>query len=304
MYRPLEVNDPVSSAMDYPKQAMGRKVFMMNPLHFDVVHAINPHMVNIDGTLNTIDKERAREQWTSLKTVYEDLGFAIDVLNSEPGCPDIVFCANQFFPFLDEAGKPSVVMSNMANDGRQKEVEPIARQLRERGVNCHYLPARDSSTYFEATGDALWVPGRKLICGGYGSRTKREIYKTLEVLTGTPIITFELVNPRFYHLDTCLSILNDETVLASRDGFHPQDWEKLKGLFTHVIEVPITEADAPGFACNAHSPDGKHVVLQHGNHETCTRLKAIGLIPIEVETDEFIKSGGSVFCMKLQSLWA
>lgn len=290
-------------AADYPPRAIGRLIYMMDPSAFDIVEAINPHMQAADGSLNRIDKARALLQWQALKAVYEELGFRVQVLAAEPHCPDMVFCANQSFPFLRDGLHPQVILSQMANAGRQPEVLPIARQFMASGVTTQALPARGPDLLFEGMGDALWVPGRDLICGGYGTRTKKAIYQSIAEISGSPVVTFELIHPRFYHLDTCLSILDEQTVLAAREGFHPRDWLKLKALFPRVIEVDLSEADFPGFACNAHCPDRRHVIIQRGNTKTCEALKAFGFIPIEVDTDEFIKSGGSVFCMKLHALW-
>lgn len=283
--------------------AQGRLIYMIDPQYYSIVQAINPHMQDASGKLNKVDFDRAKAQWQDLKEIYQDLGFHIDVLNPDPECADMVFCANQTFPFLKPDGSRSVVVSNMASELRHKEVSRIEEQLKGRGVECHPLPSRSTATLFEGMGDALWVPGRRLICGGYGFRTRKEIYETLEEITGSTVMLFELTHPKFYHLDTCLSILNDKTVLACREGFTTQGWEQLKILFEHVLEVPLHEADAPGFACNAHCPDQKHVILQRGNTLTCALLREHGFLPVEVESDEFIKSGGSVFCMKLQSLW-
>ena len=292
-----------SLAADYPEQPLGRLIYMMDPSAFDIRDAINPHMRDAEGRLHTVDKRRALSQWQALKAVYENLGLRVQVLEADPNCPDMVFCANQSLPFLEEGERPHVILSNMAAAARQFEVAVFARQIKACGVTLHSLPPRSPDHLFEGTGDALWVPGRKLILGGYGSRTKRSIYQTVAAITSAPIVLFELVHPRFYHLDTCLSILDDHTVLAAREGFHPRDWNTLSELFPRVIEVDIDEADFPGFACNAHCPDKKHVIIQRGNEKTCRALRALGFVPIEVETDEFIKSGGSVFCMKLQTLW-
>ncbi|MBC7531173.1 MAG: amidinotransferase [Oligoflexus sp.] len=291
------------SAQTFPVQKQGLLVYMIDPEAYDIVQAINPHMRNEDGNLNTVDREKAKVQWQHLKDVYESIGFSVEVLKAKKDCEDMVFCANQTFPFLDILNKPSVIISNMANDKRQLETESVQEQLMGLGINCQALPLRNPDTLFEGMGDALWVPGRRLICGGYGSRTRKEIYESVKKLSGSSAFLFELSNPRLYHLDTCLSILSDKAVLACREGFTEEGWDLLQDIFECVIAVPLTEADAPGFACNAHSPDARHVIIQRGNAVTCALLQSAGFMPIEIETDEFIKSGGSVFCMKLQTLW-
>ncbi len=298
-----QVSTAVLSSREYPVQLQGQRIYMMDTASYTITDAINPHMRSVDGSLNVVDYPRAKEQWEKLKETYEELGFTIDVLSSAPHCPDMVFCANQIFPFVNTDGKPSIIVSNMANDSRQNEVDPIVKQLHERGITPYFLEERNVSTFFEGMGDALWVPGRKLICGGYGPRTKKEVYESLTKITGATVHTFELNQPKFYHLDTCLSILNENTVLACREGFTEQGWIELHQIFSDVISVPLTEADSPGFACNAHCPDQKHVIIQRGNEWTNGELLKRGFLPIEVDTDEFIKSGGSVFCMKNQSLW-
>lgn len=281
----------------------GRLVFMVEPNGFDVLDAINPHMKGADGLLHRIDKEKALVQWEALKAAYLAIGMNVTVLSARPDCPDMVFCANQTLPFFDREGLPAVILSNMADDRRNLEVDDLRVQLNARGLRTYSLPDRQRATLFEGMGDALWVPGRRLICGGHGYRTHASIYQAIETLTETPVILFELQNPKFYHLDTCLSLLDAQTALACREGFTASGWTMLERLFPRLIEVPLNEADAPGFACNAHCPDQKHVLIQRGNALTCKALEAHGFTPIELDTSEFIKSGGSIFCMKMQCHW-
>ncbi len=283
--------------------APGRVLFMIDPQHFDVLAAINPHMLQADGSLQAIDRVKARAQWDDLKAAYRSLGLHVSVLPAESSCPDMVFCANQTFPFLNRDGAPAVILSNMADSTRHLEVASLRVQLEARGVRCYELSPRSEQTLFEGMGDALWVPGRGLICGGYGFRTHASIYAEVQNLTGADLALFELRNPKFYHLDTCLSVLDRDTALACREGFTEEGWQQLHQIFARVLEVPLEEADAPGFACNAHCPDQKHVLLQKGSTRTLTLLSEAGFTPIEVDTTEFIKSGGSVFCMKLQCVW-
>ncbi len=294
---------PGAGAEGFEAMKQGRMVFMVEPDGFDVVAAINPHMKKPDGSLQTIDRQRARIQWEALRRAYLALGLEVPVLQARPHCPDMVFCANQTLPFFDQDGVPSVVLSNMADILRHSEVALLRTQLESLGIRSYELPERREHTLFEGMGDALWVPGRRMICGGYGFRTHVDIYTQVQALTQVPMALFELRHPKFYHLDTCLSILDSQSALACRTGFTAEGWRMLEKLFPRLIEVPLDEADAPGFACNAHCPDQHHVILQKGNEETCARLKAAGFEPIELDTSEFIKSGGSVFCMKMQCHW-
>ena len=273
-------------------------VFFVKPDFFDVAHGINPHMLDKNGTPNKVDRDLAYQQWQALVNVYRELGLETKVFEAKSACPDMVFCANQSFPYLDEQSNPAALLCNMANDQRQEEVESIAQSLREEGIRLQPLPKREPTSLFEGMGDALWVPGRRFVLGGFGFRTHKDIYRYIHEIIDAPITLFDLRQPKFYHLDTCLSILDENSVLACKEAFLEEDWQLISTLFSQVIEVPMEEADSPGFACNAHCPDTKHVILQAGNPVTEEKLKNANFTPIPVETGEFIKSGGSVFCMK------
>jgi N-dimethylarginine dimethylaminohydrolase len=286
---------------DYDPYPLARKLAFVEPRYFKVEYVINPHMqCPHSGEPHKINFDLAMTQWHDLIAVYRSLGFSTQTLEPLEGCPDMVFCANQSLPYLDAEGRSSVLLSHMASPTRHLEVAAVADGLESLGVRVSSLQrSRDPDYLFEGTGDALWVPGRKLICGGYGFRTQPQVYEQVHAITGAPVVLFELEDPRFYHLDTCLSILNESTVLACEEAFTKTGWRRLNDLFERVICAPLEEADAPGFACNAHCPDQKHVIIHRQAVKTHELLAAEGFIPVSVDTSEFIKSGGSVFCMKL-----
>jgi N-dimethylarginine dimethylaminohydrolase len=270
-----------------PTMPEPQRILLADPAYFSVDRPINAHMFDAEGNTHKLDKNLAREQWTQLKKVYNDLGYLTYVLNPVPQLPDFVFCANTFLPYVDVAQKRHGILSRMFDPIRRKEV-PHAQEF---FIQQGYIP-------HEAGGDALWVPGRRFLLGGYGFRTSRAAYPVLSAQLDVPIAIFHLTNPLFYHLDTCLVMLNDTTALACPEAFSAESWLLLEQLFPNLWEIPLKEADAPGFACNPHSPDGQHVILQKGNHKTYKILEKGGFIPVEVDTSEFVKSGGSVSCMK------
>ena len=75
-------------------------------------------------------------------------------------------------------------------------------------------------------------------------------------------------------------------------------FQLIERVFARPLRVPEGEA-RDLLACNACCPDQRNVLLQRGGAQTCELLQAAGFVPIEVETGEFLKAGGSVFCMKL-----
>jgi N-dimethylarginine dimethylaminohydrolase len=271
------------------------RVLMTSPEHFDVEYVINPHM---EGNIGAVDPERARAQWNQLRDTYERLGFTVSSIPGVEGLPDMVFCANQTLPYLTPGGKKGVVLSRMFAPQRRDEVPYYARFFEEEGYRIDEVDATAAGESFEGMGDALWHPGRFLLWGGYGFRTDRTVYDHLASDFGFPVLPVSLTDPDFYHLDTCLAPLNEVTALVYPGAFDEEGLEVVRAHFRHVLEAPENEAREL-FACNAHCPDGRNVIIQRGCAETSRKLRDAGFDPVEVDTDEYLKSGGSVFCMKV-----
>ncbi len=267
---------------------------MTSPDHFEVAYVINPHMA---GNIGDVDPGRARSQWEALKAAYESLGVEVSVVAGAPGLPDMTFCANQTLPYQTPGGERGVVLSRMHAEQRKPEVEHYERFFQGEGYETQGLDP-DLPGDFEGMGDALWHPGRYLLWGGYGYRTDPQVYDRLSDKLGFPIVALSLTDPDFYHLDTCLCPLDEETALLYPGAFDEQGLEDIRARFRRTIEAPENEAREL-FACNAHSPDGTHVLIQEGCTETNALLEAAGYDVLEVDTSEFLKSGGSVFCLKL-----
>ena len=270
------------------------RVLLTTPDHFEVAYVINPHM---DGNVGTVDPALARRQWDALREVYEGLGVEVSVVEGAEGQPDMVFCANQSLPYVTPGGERGVVLSRMHAPQRAGEVPHYQRFFQEEGYETHHLDA-DLPGDFEGMGDAIWHPGRYLLWGGYGYRTDREVYERLTRALGFPVIALSLTDPDFYHLDTCFCPLDEETVLIYPGAFDEAGIDAIKAHFPRILEAPEDEARSL-FACNAHSPDGEHVLIQAGATRTNDLLRAAGYTVVELDTSEFLKSGGSVFCMKL-----
>ena len=270
------------------------RVLLTTPDHFEVAYVINPHM---EGNVGDVDRDRARSQWEGLRDAYRRLGLEVSVLGGAAGLPDMVFCANQTLPYQTPGGERGAVLSRMHAPQRKREVAHYARFFEGQGYEVHGLDP-DLPGDFEGMGDALWHPGRYLLWGGYGYRTDRQVYDRFESALGFVVVPLKLEDPDFYHLDTCLCPLDEQTALVYPGAFDAEGMASLAAHFPRLIEAPEDEARGL-FACNAHCPDGRHVLIQRGCAETTRLLRAAGFEAVELETDEFLKSGGSVFCMKL-----
>lgn len=271
--------------MSFPK-----KILMVDPKYFDVTYAINVHMQDENGNLNKVDKQKAQQQWHQLKVVYAELGLAVEVIQPVENLVDMVFCANTFFA-LD---KKTVVLSRMFHEPRKEEVTYMKKYFHDRDIKTYDLPEGLS---FEGMGDCLWDYEGHRLFAGHGFRTDQKVYDFLETLTDTPITRLKLIDRRFYHLDTCLSIFNKDSAAYVPCAFAPTDISLLKQAFQNLIEIDEAEA-INHFAANSHCPDGKHVLVHPGADKFNHAVREKGLEIIEVDTSEYMKSGGSVFCMK------
>lgn len=262
-------------------------VLLCPPDHFDVVDVKNAFMQGQEGK---VDRARAREQWDALAKTFRGIGLKVEQLPPLPGCEDMVFTANPTLTGVNAKGKRIAVLSRMRHPSRQREV------LAHRDwFSAHGYDVIESPVQFEGGGDAVWQPGRPVLWGGYGPRSVPEVYPFLARLFGVEALTLELATD-FYHLDTCLCPIDERTVLLYPKAFTKAGLTLIRRQFRQVIEAETADA-RERFACNA-LVFGKHVVIQHGCTGLEERLRKAGCEVHRVETGEFLKSGGSVYCMK------
>ncbi len=282
---------------ELPKRIEPGNVLMCPPTYFSVKEAQNPFM---EGKVGTVDTELAMKQWQALKDNYVEIGCEVKTVDAVEDLEDMVFAANQVLPGIDETGMPFAILGEMRHEKRRLEVPWYRQWFLANGYKIimlsDALELGSPVPRFEAQGDAIWHPGRKLLWGGYGSRTDKEAYPLIHRLLNVPIILLKLSDPRFYHLDTCFSAIDEETVMIYDGAFDSDGLALIKHFFKKVISV--SEKDALNFALNAVAING-NVILQKGSADTVEALKSGGFNPIEVDTSEFMKSGGSVFCLKM-----
>jgi N-dimethylarginine dimethylaminohydrolase len=149
--------------------------------------------------------------------------------------------------------------------------------------------------YFEGAGDALFC-GPTLFAG-YRFRSDVRGHQYLGQALGVQVLPLELVNPRFYHLDTCFCPLAPGQALYYPDAF---DAYGRRVLQTHIAQLlEVNEFDALRFGCNA-VVVGKTVVTNSLCEQLGRDLCVWGYNPVAVELDEFLKAGGSAKCLTLR----
>jgi N-dimethylarginine dimethylaminohydrolase len=280
-----------------PMRIAPTAILMCEPAYFKVIDVKNPFM---QGNINKTNLDKSWQQWHDLKKVFEELGHKVNVIPPAPMREDMVFTANQVLLGQDKDG-PYVVLARMVHQSRQLEVPYFATWFRIHNYRVLELAPHDAqhgptTLRFEGQGDALWHPGRELLYGAYGFRSQADVYPIMSKMLNVNIVRLHLVHQRFYHLDTAFCPLNESTVMIYPPAFDEDSLHLIGRFFTDVIEV--SDEEAANFACNA-LPLGEHIVIQKGSSALCARLAKLGFTAIEVETSEFMKSGGSVSCLKL-----
>lgn len=258
-----------------------RHYVMTPPRYFKVEYAINPWM----DTSTPVDVDRAVAQWQRLRQTYLDLGHTVDVVEPVDGLPDMVYAAN--------AG---LLVNGMAIVARFKHAERAGESvaysawMQQRGIQT-------LTTEFinEGQGDFLVIGST--ILAGTGFRTDARAHAEVAAITEMPVISLELVDPSFYHLDTALTVLDDTTIAYYPPAFTPEACAGLRRLFPDAIEVASSDAYVLGL--NAVS-DGKHVVHPQQATTFAEQLYAAGFHPIGVDLSELLKGGGSVKCCTLE----
>jgi len=278
-----------------------KEVLMCRPDFFDVIDIKNPHM---EGQVGKADLNLAKQQWNQLNAVYKKLVeegalSAVHEVDPLPGSEDMVFCANQTFPFRDRNDECIVVLSNMRHASRRKEVPAFHAFFSKLGARCYQAP---QGMLFEGMGDAIPLPGRRKVFLGTGFRTSAGFSGWFADVLNAEIIELELISPDFYHLDTCFIPISESLALWYPPAFSERSAKELENHFNTLYAVqPET---AYGFGLNAHflpadGNDNGHLIVQSGISEMNQLADTNGWKLHEVETSEFMKSGGSVFCMKM-----
>lgn len=262
---------------------MSARFLMCRPEYFGIEYEINPWM----NRRRAADRRRALQQWQQLVNLLQKLGAVIELIDPVPGLPDMVFTANAGLVYRNQ-----LLLSRFRYEVRQPEAVHFARWFRDHGFDVVELP---EGHYFEGAGDALFC-GDTLVAA-YLFRSDVRSHHWVAEHIGCPLIVAELVNPYFYHLDTCFCPLRPGCAIWYPDAFDRYGCRAIERAVPDLIEVDREEAYR--FACNS-VVVGNHVITPSGCPRLHGLLRRCGFEPHEVELTEFQKAGGSAKCLTLR----
>ncbi len=258
-------------------------MLMCPPDFYGIEYEINPWM----SRERQVDHALAIQQWRALKDIFISLGAKISQLEPVPGLPDLVFTANAAMIYRQRA-----ILSQFRHTQRQGEESHYAKVLASNQFEVVHLP---DNMYFEGAGDALFC-GDTLFAG-YRRRSDVRAHQEVAQRINCLVIPLELVDPYYYHLDTCFCPLSGSQSIYFPGAFDSYGRQAMSEVVEELIEVSAEEAAS--FACNA-VVIAKHVVTNTGCPQLHQALRAHGYEPIETPLSEFVKAGGSAKCLTLR----
>src|SRR5258708_7811646 len=183
-----------------------RRILMCPPSAYGLKYEINAWM----NIANQPDVSLAARQWAELHRVLsEDIGANVEFIEQAENAPDMGF-----------GGKGGVVkgnrvlLSRFRRAERQVEVAPFRAWFEAHGFEAIEPP---EDTNFEGEGDALFA-GDTLVAG-YLKRTDIASHRWISEQLGVPVLSVELVDGRWYHLDTAFFSLTPDTVVTYEGAF-------------------------------------------------------------------------------------
>ena len=263
------------------RQATKRTVLMCRPEFFTVSYRINPWMHPEDPT----DTSLAVKQWEVLYNTYIELGFDVQLIAPIDGLPDMVYAANGGYVIDNIAYGASFTYAE-----RQPEGPAYMDWFRENGFDV-----RVPENINEGEGDFLLVGER--ILAGTGFRSASNSHEEIAGIFGREVVTLNLINPSFYHLDTAIAVLDDTNIAYLESAFDEESLMTLRALYPDAIIA--TEEDAAVLGLNSYS-DGYNVVIASRAKDFERQLRERGYNPIGVDLSELLLGGGGVKCCTLE----
>jgi N-dimethylarginine dimethylaminohydrolase len=280
----------VRDATLYEMQRPSRErttIAMCAPTYYGVDYVINPWM---EHHLGNADHALATQQWNELRRRLQAEA-RLEFIPPKPQLPDMVFTANAG---LVVGGK--AIVSRFRTTERRGEESLFQDWFIERGLEIEPWP---EDVAFEGAGDALLDRGRHLIWCGYGFRSSADAPLLIERIIERRTIGLRLVDPRFYHLDTCFCPLSEGRLLYFPAAFNDAARKAIESLVPAEDRIAVDEKDAASFACNAVEANGR-IFLNDASPELQAQLINFGLEPVVTPLSEFLKAGGGAKCLTLR----
>ena len=260
---------------------------MCPPQFYDVDYVINPWMA---GNLHRPSRDAAFAQWKNLHYHLQRIA-DVRLLHAQSGSPDMVFVAHSA---LVQHGIAAI--SSFAHPQRQTEEQHLRRWFQDAGFLVWETPRE---TAFEGEGDALFNAAGDHLWAAHGVRTCQHSHRHVADAWHTQVTSLHLVDPRFYHLDTCFAPLSNGHLLYFPEAFDAASVAKIESAYAPDKRIAVTEAEATQFACNVINV-GRDILMSPVAGTLADRLTNLGYEITELQLTEFLRGGGSAKALALR----
>jgi N-dimethylarginine dimethylaminohydrolase len=178
---------------------------------------------------------------------------------------------------------------------RRGEETHFKQWFRSQGFELTELP---DEVGFEGQGDCLRDSSGEWLWTSAGPRTETTAYRHLEDAFQRELVVLQLTDPRFYHIDTCLTALSGGWLMYYPGAFDARSLAVIDARVPRERRIAVSEEDAGQFACNAVNL-GDEIFLHAVSAELRGELERAGFRVHETPLDEFMKAGGSAKCLTL-----
>jgi N-dimethylarginine dimethylaminohydrolase len=283
----MEVQATTSATLAPPPHFEVPTFLMCAPQHYDIDYVINPWMA---GNLHRPSRDLAFTQWRNLHQHVQSIA-DIRLMPALPGSPDMVFVGHTA---LVQHG--IAALSSFAHPQRQAEEQPLRRWLSDHGFLLWETPRE---TAFEGEGDALFNAEGTHLWAAHGVRTCLLCHRHIAAAWHVDVTSLHLVDPRFYHLDTCFAPLAGGYVMYFPEAFDAPSLAAIEAAYEPAKRIPVTEQEATAFACNVINI-GETILMHTVPSDLSHRLTERGFDVQQLNLSEFLKGGGSAKSLVLR----
>jgi N-dimethylarginine dimethylaminohydrolase len=279
-----------SAAQPSARIQQHRSYLMCRPEHFTVSYSINPWMHPDRPT----DTDLAVRQWQTLYDTYLALGHEVELIDPLGGLPDMVYTANGGF-LIDGIAYGAKF--------RYQERGPEGPAFME-WFGASGFEVVEPAEVNEGEGDFLLVG--ETILAGTGFRSTGDSHREVGEVFGREVVSLNLVNPNFYHLDTAISVLDPvegpggverANIAYLPSAFDAHSRGVLEERYPDAIRV--SDEDGAVFGLNS-SSDGLNVIISPRAKGFDAQLRERGYNPVHVDLSELLLGGGGIKCCTLE----
>jgi ornithine--oxo-acid transaminase len=265
-----------------------RPTFLMCPPQwYDVDYVINPWMA---GNLHRPIRDAAFAQWNALYRKLREIA-DVKLLHPRQGAPDMVFVAHAALVHHGVAA-----LSSFAHPQRRAEEDYLRQWLEESGFLLWETP---HETAFEGEGDAGFDEDGRHLWLAHGVRTCRYSHEHVASAWHARLTSLHLIDPRFYHLDTCFAPLSGHRLVYFPGAFDAASNAAIEAAYPANQRIAVSEFEATQFACNLLSV-GDEVILHTIAGALPRRLEAMGFRVTQLPLGEFVRGGGAAKSLALR----